>query len=230
VQPFVDEAVGAGAGATAASFYLASQLLDDSSGNAVLGEVTAHAQDLPGELDQRFSNAYNGLERLTDILVSDYGKLGAAYQLANNQLNLSTDQQTTVKNNVITSARQNAYTALMPLAYPAVDVGDKDADKCPVTQNGLVVRYYYQLAINNENPKGLQQFVSGWQPSSYPPFAPVQSLSALLNVRGNYPQPPPSSLTNALFAAPTFATGDINAQFDPLSFWWGLAPPRPCQL
>jgi hypothetical protein len=57
------------------------------------------------------------LERLRELLVSDYGKLTTTANFANQNIPWNSQQQSAAVTSLITSTRQSAYNALIPIAY-----------------------------------------------------------------------------------------------------------------
>jgi hypothetical protein len=116
----VPTAVGATAGVLSGAFGIASIWTADSGGNKVLGKIQTSAQNLSAQAASAVEDSQLGLERLRELLVSDYGKLTTTANFANAEIPWSSQQQSAAVTSLITSTRQNAYNALIPIAYPGL--------------------------------------------------------------------------------------------------------------
>ena len=118
-QP-VPTAVGATAGVLSGAFGIASIWTADSGGNKVLGKIQTSAQNLSDQAASAVEDSQLGLERLRELLVSDYGKLTTTANFANESIPWNSQQQSAAVTSLITSTRQSAYNALIPIAYPSL--------------------------------------------------------------------------------------------------------------
>lgn len=118
-----DPTVGLALSAAAAGFEIAGSVSDDREGNPLPGKVEAKADQLGLELADRYTTISDSLEHVHDLLVSDFGKLQAAYRAAAGDWKLNSAEIYTIQNALPISSKRWIYGALMPVAYNVYGLG-----------------------------------------------------------------------------------------------------------
>jgi hypothetical protein len=114
----VASGTGSALGIISGALGIASIWTDDSSGNRILNTLQTTTQNLAADSANAVADSQVGLERLREILVSDYGKLTTAADFATAKLPWNAQQQQAAVSNLIISTRQTAYNTLIPAVYP----------------------------------------------------------------------------------------------------------------
>jgi hypothetical protein len=104
-------------GLIAGIFGIASEFSNTKDDQPLAGEIKNKADDLAANLAKGYDNATTGLDRLGDILVSDYGKLSVAGPNAIDAWYFNTTKNVSVAQALERSARQLFTRALFPLVY-----------------------------------------------------------------------------------------------------------------
>lgn len=113
---FAGPPASAGAAGLAAVFGLGSYL-SNKQGQPILGtEIKVKSRALAQEMLDRLQLARKTTTGLGMLIVSDYGKLAAAYRHIDSDWSLGDSE--VLSNNLRTAARQWYWEALMPTAYP----------------------------------------------------------------------------------------------------------------
>jgi hypothetical protein len=203
-------------------FDLTAQLVDNGDGsNEVTQDVTSDADSLGDVLAGRLQDTYNEMDRIRELLVSDYGKLQTVFQNIGGPWALSSQADEQAQDALTASAQQLVYEALFPLQFSLFRFGDQQ-----VSSAGDYSCFGAPLTVGNFNPfsgepNGGNNVVTNAGPVTDnwafgvgdPQY---QFLQQNANVRDGAVGPPPQSLWNSMFATPV---SDVLG-----------APPFPSQL
>jgi hypothetical protein len=108
-------AVLAGWEAMVVVYELVRELVSQDSGTPVGDQVTSKVQDLASKVTERLFDTANGLDRLRQVIISDYGRLQALGPVVNNA-DWSIDKADTATR-LTAAARAFFYSQLMPIPY-----------------------------------------------------------------------------------------------------------------
>lgn len=115
-DPFLDQNAAV-TGALSYVFSLISTWTKDENGNALLDQITADSSDIENQVAGAITQAAVGFENLRELLVSDYGKLLAAYDFANDDIPWNSQQLDAATANLTIGARQLAWKSLMRAGF-----------------------------------------------------------------------------------------------------------------
>jgi hypothetical protein len=121
-------------------YELVRELIGDTSGTPAGDKVTTKMQELSSEVATRLSATANGLDRLRDVIISDYGRLKALGSVAGGP-GWSVDVPTTTST-LTTAANAFFSSELMPVAFRPWEMratttfGDPTTEGCNVPGYG----------------------------------------------------------------------------------------------
>jgi len=120
-DPSVPEQIGAWAESSADAFDLASLWVTDGAGDKLLQQIQEDADKITSETATAVTQAQTAFENIRELVVSDYGKLLAIYDFANEQMQWTnaTGLPTAALNTLTVGANQLAWTTLLPAAFQA---------------------------------------------------------------------------------------------------------------
>ena len=165
-----------------------------AGGQAVMGQVQTTADGLATELVNSYKRALYGIDEAGDLLVSDWGKLKAAFDLANSNP-FTTAATGTAQRGLELGAKRSFYERLMPVGYLAWQLQYKGQDMIlgPVA-------CYPGLAFTNRYV-ARDEPLSGWIRLVQNPDTRDTVIWALATRQNKFDRrPPPASLTDQLFA------------------------------
>jgi hypothetical protein len=108
-------AILAGWEAMVVVYELVRELVSGDSGTPVGDQVTSKVEDLASKVTERLFDTANGLDRLRQVVISDYGRLQALGPVVNNA-DWSIDRADTATR-LTAAARAFFYSELMPIPY-----------------------------------------------------------------------------------------------------------------
>jgi hypothetical protein len=97
------------------AYELVRELVSQEGGAPLGDKVTSKVDDLASEVTQRLFDTANGLDRLRQVIVSDYGRLGSLGPVVNDA-DWSVDRADTAVR-LTAAARAFFYSKLMPIPY-----------------------------------------------------------------------------------------------------------------
>ncbi len=167
--------IGAMGAGIAAVLSFASYFGDDG-GQPILGEdITAKADELGKQFLDRIKLARLEIDGLGQLIVSDHGKLMAAFDHVDDDWKLPTEAKyQEVFNKLISAAGQWSYEALVPVAYPYLIRGNatnaRQLNGCWSNQRDDAQMLATSGYDNNGNPiRSIYFFAKGYGPGSSPP-------------------------------------------------------------
>jgi hypothetical protein len=113
----VASSTGALGGILANAFNLASLWVTDGSGNKLLAQIEEDASQIQSDVANDVAQAQDAFENIRQLVVSDYGKLLAVEDFANEELPWAGDLPQTAMNTLTVGANQLAWSTLVPAAF-----------------------------------------------------------------------------------------------------------------
>ena len=115
---------GAALGAGASIYGLVNAALDDASGGPLLDTVETNATQLLVDFAEDYEAVWSQTATTGNILLSDWGKLDAAYQRSLTSWSWSAQDTTNGADALTAAAKLFTFEALVPLEYQTYDFGD----------------------------------------------------------------------------------------------------------
>jgi hypothetical protein len=192
--------------AAAAGMNIASAITFTTGGSTIRQAITATADQLAEDVEQKYQATIGNVDHVGDLLVSDYGKLTTASAASLSQWALSTQGDNTTTAAFERSATQLFYARIMGMVYNHYSLGLQP----PKVKSGVTANWwaYCRLlppfpfgAVASQQDYGQYQALYGFDSTGQPQYNPQVLASQTLTskiLNPVYPQPP-ASLTRELF-------------------------------
>lgn len=115
-----DEDLASGLGIFSGAIWIGEESIEGLGGSPQLEKFEIKAEEVAVELGKKYKTASRGIDRVAELLVSDYGKLKGFSEEP--EFGFNTTSIETLIDRVEDAGKQFAYQALLPTAYWAVDL------------------------------------------------------------------------------------------------------------
>lgn len=202
-----EEVVQKTTGAISGALFIAAQWQTGPEGSPLFERFKLDADDVAVEMAQNYRAASNGIGRVGEVIVSDYGKLMAVAQNPDFALNSKAVEAST--ETLESGARQWGYGALLPVAYEAISLQQGELQNNPLPQKAS--EYTCEFFEVDGGSGAYNPFESAPEAAQYRPEQPTTTLGLLvvngseLPIQGDpeqHPRSPTAKLIEPLFAAP----------------------------
>ena len=166
-----DEVVQKTTGAISGALFIAAQWQAGPEGSPLFERWRLSADEVAVQMAKNYRAASNGIGRVGELIVSDYGKLKAVAQDPNLALNAKAVAATAEP--LESGAKQWSYGALLPVAYEAVSLQKGEQQNNPLPKNAAEYT--------------CESYEAGTQSSSI--YNPFHSASAAAQYRTELPSP-----------------------------------------
>ena len=199
-----DEFIEKTSGTLSGALFIAAQSLYSDEGSPIGEEFQLDAEEVAVELSKRYLAASNGLGRIGELLVSDYGKLSAIDK--SGLLGINSEGVEEITSVLGPGSRQWTYQALLPITYEAVSL-QPGTHNSPLPAKATEFECDYVESGPNGPIRGVYApFHTAAQAELFSP-APTRSLGVLVKVGSTLPhgeeqeepRSPPASLLEPLF-------------------------------
>jgi hypothetical protein len=202
-----DEVVQKTTGAISGVLFIAAQWQAGPEGSPVFEHWKLSADEVAVQMAKNYRAASNGIGRVGELIVSDYGKLKAVARDPN--LALNAKAVATTAETLESGAKQWSYGALLPVAYEAVSLRQGEQQNNPLPKNAS--EYSCEFYEAGGGSGAYHPFGSAPEAAQYRTELPAPTLGVLvvngseLPVQGDpeeHPRSPTAKLIEPLFAAP----------------------------
>jgi len=200
-----NEDLASGLGIFSGAIWLGEETIEGLGGSPQLERFEIKAEEVAVELGKKYKQASSGINRVAELLVSDYGKLKAFSEEP--EFGFNTTSIESLVDRVEVAGKQFAYQALLPTAYWAVDLAPGSRNS-PLPAEAKE----YECDYEEAGPSGpIQGVYNPYHPAVDAEFfsaAPKRSLSVLSKAAARLPSEggeeeepltPPQSLMEPLF-------------------------------
>lgn len=234
VEPEAAPAIGAVAGAVGIAAELPT---DVDKGDPVSAQLQVRAGDLGHELENRYLAASSGLDRLGDILVSDYGKLTVAGDKVQNVWAFDPTSDNDTGDSLRRGTRRTIYQALFPIAFHNDTLNPTDLNPNPKVANHYECTAQRSFKPYGSEPSGGQEYIQtdfkkGKRQSRLHAFGVVGQRPITTQILTNRPvkvQNTDFRVPSSGVTSPLFSTNDDDESalgFFKLEFFARYATPR----
>lgn len=184
--------------AVAAVYQISTSIAsDEESGSPFGAEIDEKVDDLSDEAAQRLSAAAAGLDRVRQVIISDYGRLQALGSVANTPA-YSADVDT-MSARMTQAANGWFSSALLPTLYGVHALHLRDIAKGEATTKNCYITLPAGYNFSQEPDTGQVKFYGDYDVDGYHGEFPTLFALGLHDLHDGPPFVPPASITDSMF-------------------------------
>ena len=199
VGEIADSAGGLGLVAAITAVYeLSTSIASAADTGEPLGDkIDKKVDELAQEAADRFSASADGLDRLRQVIISDYGRLKALGTVANSPA--YTLDEPTIKNSMTVAAEGWFSTALLPLLYGVHALHLRDIVKGEATTKTCYITLPAGYLFSKEPASAQMKFYGDFSVNRYHGEFPTLFALGLHNLHDGPPYVPSDQLADSIF-------------------------------